>query len=74
MVIVRRRVGCFKLGHTVVSCSRPFCCAHLKLMTRIKPTAAETEFHRVDFGLGDVQTDVASLTRPILEESDVVWL
>ena len=39
-------------------------------MTLIKPTAAETEIQRVDFGLGDVQTDVASLARPILEESD----
>jgi hypothetical protein len=38
------------------------------------PTAEETEIQRVDFGLGDVQTDVASLARPILEESDVVWL
>jgi hypothetical protein len=43
-------------------------------MTLIKPTVAETEIQRVDFGLGDVQTDVVSLARPILEESNVVWL
>ncbi len=41
--------------------------------TLINPTAEETEIQRVDFGLGDVQMDVASLA-PILEESDVVWL
>ena len=40
----------------------------------INPTAAETEIQRVDFDLEKVQTDVASLARPILEESDVVWL